>query len=125
MPMSYIVYVSKFRKFRKRYAYISHFHPFQETKARFFSSFLALIVMIERSMDHGESRGPALLAVAVAFLVLTWVTVSLRFYVRVFVSHSTGGDDWIMLIALVCKLFSIEVIPVLTTNRCSTQYIAD
>lgn len=98
--MSYIVYVSKFRLFRKRYAYIFHLHPFQETKARFFSSFLALIVMIERSMDHGESRGPALLAVAVAFLVLTWVTVSLRFYVRIFVSHSTGGDDWIMLIAL-------------------------
>lgn len=46
-------------------------------------------------------RGPEIAAVGVAFLTLSWVAVSLRCYVRIFVTKSFGTDDWLSITALV------------------------
>jgi hypothetical protein len=42
-----------------------------------------------------ESRGSEVEAVAIGFLVLTWVFVLLRCYVRVFMTKGFGPDDWL------------------------------
>jgi len=74
--------------------------------------------------DHPiDDKGGPLLAVAVVFLVLTWVTVSLRFYVRAGISHSTGADDYIMLAALVCFLPSPSHILRLLTEIVAIHHI--
>ena len=39
--------------------------------------------------------------VSVAFLVLTWIAVSLRIYARAVVIKSFGWDDYLMLLTLV------------------------
>ncbi|KAL5377372.1 hypothetical protein DPSP01_009869 [Paraphaeosphaeria sporulosa] len=44
-----------------------------------------------------EGRGNEVLAVAILFLVLTWLTMSLRIYVRGFMLRTWGNDDWVML----------------------------
>lgn len=38
---------------------------------------------------------------AVVFLVITWLVVGLRFYVRGFMLRSIGLDDWLMAATLV------------------------
>jgi hypothetical protein len=48
-----------------------------------------------------ENRGPALVAVWSVFLVLTWLFVGLRMYVRVYMSKSWGLDDALLVYALV------------------------
>ena len=40
-------------------------------------------------------------AVAIAFLVLSWLAVGLRSYVRFRMLHSWGIDDWFMLLTVV------------------------
>jgi hypothetical protein len=46
-------------------------------------------------------RGQEIAAVGVAFLTLSWIAVSLRCYVRIFVTKSFGTDDWLSITALV------------------------
>lgn len=41
------------------------------------------------------------LVVAAAFLVMSWLAVLLRVYVRVVMIRSFGGDDWLCLISQV------------------------
>jgi len=48
-----------------------------------------------------DNRGPLIAAVGILFLVLTWVAVSLRCYVRIFMIKSFGLDDWLSVAALV------------------------
>lgn len=61
----------------------------------------SLFITFSRRHYSLDDRGGSLLAVVIVFLILTWVTVSLRFYVRVGISHAAGADDFIMLAALV------------------------
>jgi hypothetical protein len=48
-----------------------------------------------------DDRSREVLAVAVVFFILSWVSVALRIYVRAFMLKSFGHDDWIMLLTLV------------------------
>jgi hypothetical protein len=48
-----------------------------------------------------DDRGPLIAAVGILFLVLTWVAVTLRCYVRIFMIKSFGLDDWLSAAALV------------------------
>lgn len=52
-----------------------------------------------------ESRGPEILAVIVLFLVLSWLTVLARCWVRVKMIKAFALDDWLLLVTLL--LFSI------------------
>lgn len=53
-----------------------------------------------------EGRGREVLAVAVLFFFLTWLTVSLRIYVRGVVLKTWGRDDWAALVTLVPYAFN-------------------
>ena len=48
-----------------------------------------------------EGRGGEVMAVAVLFFVLTWLTVSLRIYVRGFMLKTWGKDDSTMFATVV------------------------
>ena len=48
-----------------------------------------------------DDRRNEVLAVAILFFVLTWLTVSLRVYVRAIVLRTWGADDWWMSVTLV------------------------
>jgi hypothetical protein len=48
-----------------------------------------------------EGRGGDVLAVAVLFLILTWLTISLRIYVRGFMLKKWGNDDTAMFVTVV------------------------
>ncbi|KAH8900843.1 hypothetical protein GQ53DRAFT_863589 [Thozetella sp. PMI_491] len=52
-------------------------------------------------MAQVETRGPAVQAVAIAFLVLSIVAAVLRCYVRAFIVKAFGVDDHLMILALV------------------------
>jgi hypothetical protein len=44
---------------------------------------------------EAEDRRPQLAAVAILFLTLVWLSVSLRCYVRTVMIKSLGTDDWL------------------------------
>lgn len=48
-----------------------------------------------------ENRGPQLTVVLVLFLILSWITVPLRLWVRVKLTKSFALDDWLTLATLV------------------------
>lgn len=48
-----------------------------------------------------EDRSHEVLTIAMLFLVLSWVTMGLRVYVRTGMLKSFGMDDWAMLVTLV------------------------
>jgi hypothetical protein len=48
-----------------------------------------------------EDRGPQVAGVAILFLILSWIFVSLRCYVRGFMIKSFGPDDWFAVASLV------------------------
>ena len=52
-----------------------------------------------------EDRGHELFAVSIPFLVLSWVTMGLRVYVRVGMLKSFGIDDWAMAVTLVSLIY--------------------
>lgn len=52
-----------------------------------------------------EDRGHQILAVNILFLVLSWVTISLRVYVRAGMLKSFGMDDWAMVVTVL--LFTV------------------
>lgn len=47
------------------------------------------------------SRGPAVLSVTISFLILTWVFVLTRLYVRLSMTKAAGHDDWLLVVAQV------------------------
>ncbi|TPX06945.1 uncharacterized protein E0L32_011169 [Thyridium curvatum] len=51
------------------------------------------------SVDLSQYNGGSLIGVASTFLVLTWVSVFLRFYVRTQLTNGFQSDDWFMLVA--------------------------
>lgn len=50
-----------------------------------------------------QYNGGSLVITAVVLLVLTWISVMLRTYVRAFMTNSFQMDDWLMLVAQVCN----------------------
>ncbi|KAL1305796.1 hypothetical protein AAFC00_003960 [Neodothiora populina] len=53
----------------------------------------------DKSLALGD-RPNNITVVAATFVALSWVSVSLRVYVRAFMIHAFGPDDWIMLLTL-------------------------
>jgi len=51
-----------------------------------------------------ENRGPQVEGVAILFLTLSWVFVTLRCYVRAVLMKGFGMDDWLAIAALVSPL---------------------
>jgi len=47
-----------------------------------------------------DNRGPEMLGVTVSFLVLMWVTVSARCYVRIKIINAFAVDDWLAVATL-------------------------
>ncbi|KAK2047724.1 integral membrane family protein [Colletotrichum somersetense] len=62
------------------------------------------------NVDLSESNGGALVATAVAFLVLSWVSVLLRCYVRAFMTNGFQVDDWFMVVAQAIFTLSCSLI---------------
>lgn len=62
-----------------------------------------------------EYNGAALVATAVAFLALSWISVLLRIYVRAFMTNCFQLDDWFMVIGQVrerlCCQLKTKVLP--------------
>lgn len=56
-----------------------------------------------------DDRSGEVLAVAALFFVLAWLTVSLRVYVRGFMTKTWGKDDTCMVICLVCLLIVVQL----------------
>jgi hypothetical protein len=50
------------------------------------------------------TQGPALNVIAIFFLLLAYLFVGLRIYVRAYLLRSFGADDWLMVICLVPAL---------------------
>lgn len=57
-----------------------------------------------------ESNGASLVITAIIFLVLTWISVTLRTYVRAFMTNGIQVDDWLMLVSQVSAERSREII---------------
>lgn len=55
-----------------------------------------------------EDRGPQVAAVAILFLALSWVAVSLRCYVRTVIMKSFGADDWLAVTSLVSRTIHLS-----------------
>ena len=51
-------------------------------------------------------KGPAFFGVALAFAATALVFVGLRIFVRVWMIHSTGLDDYLILLAMVSRVAS-------------------
>ena len=52
-------------------------------------------------LEQVDSNLNTLLGISVAFLILTWISAGLRFYVRARLLRSFGYDDWFLLASLV------------------------
>jgi hypothetical protein len=48
-----------------------------------------------------EDRGSQIAVVSIAFVVTTWLFVSIRVYIRGWMIKALGLDDWLMVITLV------------------------
>ncbi|TVY89897.1 hypothetical protein LAWI1_G004152, partial [Lachnellula willkommii] len=48
-----------------------------------------------------ENGGPKIVAVNVLFVALTWMFVSLRVYVKIFLTRSWGADDYLLVVSLI------------------------
>lgn len=53
-------------------------------------------------VDLSETNGGSLVVTAAIFLTLSWISVSLRTYTRLFLTSNFQVDDWFMLVSLVC-----------------------
>jgi hypothetical protein len=49
-----------------------------------------------------EDRSLQVLAVGVVFIILAWITVGLRVYVRAFMLRTFALDDWLIILTSVC-----------------------
>lgn len=54
-------------------------------------------------LDLTENNSGALVTTAITFLVLSWLSVILRAYVRAILTKAFQADDWLMLVAQVRK----------------------
>jgi len=62
---------------------------------------MANVTTTTSAADDSDYRGPDIKAVAILFLTLTWISVSLRCYVRVFLTKLFRIDDWLAVATLV------------------------
>lgn len=69
-----------------------------------------------------EDRGPQVAAVAIPFLALSWVAVSLRCYVRAVMMKSFGADDWLAVASLVSII--LDLIRKFEIRTLATAYIS-
>jgi len=53
-------------------------------------------------MDSMDNKGPIINTITALFLSLSWITVSLRCFVRVFMKAHFGLDDAFAIASLVC-----------------------
>jgi hypothetical protein len=51
--------------------------------------------------DLQDNRGPEIVSFMIALLVVTWMSVMLRLYTRLWVRKAIGADDWLIVSALV------------------------
>lgn len=58
----------------------------------------------DSSVDLSENKGPGLLIVIALMPALAFLIVCIRLHVRLFVVHSVGRDDWLILVASVSAL---------------------
>jgi len=49
-----------------------------------------------------DNRGPQVEAVATLFLILSWIAVGLRCYVKLFMTKLFKIDDWLAIASLAC-----------------------
>jgi len=54
-----------------------------------------------------EDRSQQVLAVALVFVILAWITVGLRVYVRAFMLRTFALDDWLIVVTLVWLIMGI------------------
>lgn len=54
-------------------------------------------------------RGTVLFAVQVAFLVIAWILVLLRAYVKIFMMSKISADDWWMLATMVSTYPALNI----------------
>lgn len=54
----------------------------------------------------GDEPATRIKAVAVLFLILTWTSVALRCYVRIYITKLFRIDDWLSVGTLVCIILS-------------------
>lgn len=55
-----------------------------------------------------EDRGPQVEAVAITFLTLSWIAVTLRCYVKFYMIKLFRIDDWFAVLSLVCIIDPIQ-----------------
>ena len=55
------------------------------------------------NFDDPTTAGPALNVIAILFMLLAYLFVGLRIYVRAWLLRSFGIDDWLMVICLVSR----------------------
>jgi hypothetical protein len=55
--------------------------------------------------DNGDERISSIKAVAIIFILLSWIFVGLRCYVRVFITKLFRVDDWLAVATLVRQLY--------------------
>lgn len=60
--------------------------------------------MADQELDLSEYNGASLVAASITFLALSWISVLLRGYVRVFMTKGFQLDDWFMIIGQVCVI---------------------
>lgn len=60
--------------------------------------------MADQELDLSEYNGASLVAASITFLALSWISVLLRGYVRLFMTKGFQLDDWFMVIAQVCVI---------------------
>ncbi|KAM0324184.1 hypothetical protein ACHAQA_008378 [Verticillium albo-atrum] len=63
------------------------------------------------AVDLAEDHGGALVATAIVFLILSWISVILRTYVRAILTKAYQADDWLMLVAQ--AIFTISCVFIL------------
>jgi hypothetical protein len=62
---------------------------------------MANVTATASTANDSDYRGPDIKAVAILFLILTWISVSLRCYVRIFMTKLFRVDDWLAVATLV------------------------
>lgn len=62
--------------------------------------------MAADTADASQYNGGDLLVTIVMFQVLTWISVALRTYVRTSLTKNFQTDDWLMLVAQVCRFLT-------------------
>lgn len=73
-------------------------------------------------MEDRSDRSIQLLSVALVFIILAWITVGLRVYVRGYMLRAFALDDWLMVLTLVCAI-ATEILGSADTARLSILHM--